>query len=700
MRRVDERRWAVPKGEFRNARHAGYLMTATLVIDRLTIAYAVEAGPTLAVRGLSLSVARGETYGLVGESGCGKSTAALAMLGYRAANARLIAGCVLLAGQDLMRVSPQSLRALRGPAVAMVHQDPIGALNPVLTLGAQLVETLRAHRPASASAMRDEAVAMLGRVALPDPASFMGRYPHQASGGQLQRIAIAMALLARPKLLVLDEPTTGLDVTVEAEVAKLVADLARAFDMAVVYISHNLGLIARVCDRIGVMYAGELVEQGYARAVLALPRHPYTRALIACLPSIAAGPAPVRLATIAGRVPRLDREPTGCAFAPRCPHVRADVCLKAGPIALVATGDGGVARCARIGDLGTMPIVPQTRAALASVGAPRLSLRSVCKRYERGGGLLSRLVPAAGTAAAAVADVSFDVASGEIVALVGESGSGKSTLARIVAGLEQATLGTIRFRDIDIAGLRPRARPFGVASAVQIVFQNPDRTLNPSHRVGRILERALRRSNRADARSMGQRIAALLERVSLPAEAARQWPDALSGGQRQRVAIARALAGDPELVLADEPVSALDVSVQGAIINLLLEVRDATGAAILFISHDLALVHVIADRVVVLRRGRVLETGPRDAIFASPYHPYTRTLLAAAGATRDWPEVAPRASPAGHGGCVHASDCRQFVGSICWQKAPPVRAAGPGHHIACHRPVVELIDAAVPETAA
>ena len=670
----------------------------TLAMEDLSLTYETSAGPILALRHVSLRVARGETYGLVGESGCGKSTAALAMLGYPAPGARWLGGAVRVQEHDLLQASAAQLRSLRGPVVAMVHQDPIGALNPVLTLGAQLLETLRTHRPAAVQAMRSEVVAMLGRVALPEPESFMGRYPHQASGGQLQRIAIAMALLARPRLLVLDEPTTGLDVTVEAEVARLVAELAREFDMAVVYISHNLGLIARVCDRIGVMYAGELVEEGTAQDVFARPQHPYTRALIACLPQWAAGSAPARLATIAGRVPRLGAAPTGCVFAPRCAHVLAPVCLQAGPIAMRVASTACIVRCARAGALDAAPAGAAARAHEKPPRTPGASLQAVGKTYERSGGLLARLLPSRAASTAAVADVSFDVPGGEIVALVGESGSGKSTLARLLAGLETSTAGTILFRGVDITNLRPRERPASVAGAVQIVFQNPDRTLNPAHRVRRILARALRRSKAPGPGNLEQRITQLLERVSLPPETADQWPHALSGGQRQRVAIARALAGDPALVLADEPVSALDVSVQGAIINLLLEVRETTGAAVLFISHDLALVQVIAHQVVVLRRGRVMESGPRDAVFAPPYHPYTHSLLVAAGVLAALPApTLPQPERPGHAGCVHASDCHQRVGAVCWQQPPTVQQAGPGHRIACHRPLSELQGSVVPE---
>ena len=666
---------------------------AAVQIEGLTIAYQAAGGSTLAVRGLSLRVERGETFGLVGESGCGKSTAALALLGYLAPGAHRIAGAVRLQGEDILQASPERLRALRGPGVAMVHQDPVGALNPVLTLGEQLLETLRCHRPQGYAGMRAELLQMLGRVALPEPASFLARYPHQASGGQLQRIAIAMALLARPRVLVLDEPTTGLDVTVEAEVAQLVADLARDFDMAVIYISHNLGLIRRVCGRIGVMYAGELVEQGLAATVFGAPAHPYTMALLACLPHIAPGQPPARLATIAGRVPKLDKEPDGCSYAPRCAFVRDQVCVHSGAIVMAPVAAEHAARCARLGMLHQAAPDHSAVAVDRTVGALRLSLQSVWKRYATAGGLLARLGRQGALATPAAAEVSFDVRAGEIVALVGESGSGKSTLARLVAGLEQVTSGQVLVDAVDVGGLRPRQRSDQQLAAVQLVFQNPDRTLNPSHRVGRILARALRRGGRIDERSMRDRVSALLSQVQLPPETATQWPHALSGGQRQRVAIARALAGKPQLVLADEPVSALDVSVQGAIINLLLDVRDNTGAAILFISHDLALVHAIADRVVVLRRGKVMEAGSRAAVFAPPYHPYTRTLLAAAGAAKDVSHVLEPAPPGlPPGGCLHVDQCRQRIGPICWQQAPPEREVVPGHRITCHRATAELMD--------
>ena len=349
-------------------------------------------------------------------------------------------------------------------------------------------------------------------------------------------------------------------------------------------------------------------------------------------------------------------------------------------------------RCVRAGEL---PAAVGESAMVPPILPPqgvRLQVESVWKRYGGGGGLWSRLRRASGLAPPALAGVSMDVRAGEIVALVGESGSGKSTLARVIAGLEQASAGAVLVDGVDVSALPPRRRPQAQLRAVQIVFQNPDRTLNPSHRVGHILARALRKGSGVAGAERDERIAGLLARVSLPPETGAQWPHALSGGQRQRVAIARALAGEPELVLADEPVSALDVSVQGAIVNLLLDERNQLGTSILFISHDLALVHAISDRVVVLRRGKVMEAGPRDAVFAAPHHPYTRTLLSAAGAARDWPAQAQTAQgvPAATG-CVHANQCRQRIGPVCWQVEPAPRDVAPGHSIACHRSVAELV---------
>ena len=667
-----------------------------LSLTGLSVAFGPVTSPLLAVRDVSIELHRGETLGLVGESGCGKSTVAHALMGHLPPSARLLSGQVSLEGLDLLRCSSAELRQARGPGVAMVHQDPIGALNPVQTLGEQLLEVLQAHRPDSPTAMRQLVVDMLTRVQLAEPESFLGRYPHQASGGQLQRVVIAMALLARPRLLVLDEPTTGLDVTVEAEVAALVQGLARQYDMAVVYISHSLSLIARVCDRVGVMYAGELVETGYVSEMFERPTHPYTRALMRCVPRIAAVSQTTRMATIPGRVPRLSEAPSGCAFAARCAHRVDATCLHAGPIPLTQRDPAHWVRCARSLHLGDNPQASSEQGGAPVIGKVRLQLQGVGKTYEVAGGLWTRWrSPGAGKRA--LDGASLEVRAGEIVALVGESGSGKSTLAKLVIGLEQASQGQALLDGLDIAQLAPRQRPIDVRAAIQIVFQNPDRTLNPSHRVGRILRRAMRFGRQSAAGDADARVRELLERVSLPAEVARAYPNALSGGQRQRVAIARAMAANPKLILADEPVSALDASVQGAIMNLLLEMRDTQAVSVLLISHDLALVHAIADRVVVLRNGRVMESGPRDAVFSPPHHPYTRTLLAAVGAANDPDLREARAGRVGlgrgggaMGGCVHAPQCRQCLGEVCTTRPPPAREIAPGHLIHCHRSPSEL----------
>ncbi len=514
-------------------------MTAVLDIAGLSVAYG--AGPEV-VSGVDLRIGPGESLGLVGESGSGKSTVAMAVMGHLGPG-RVTSGRILLDGADITGLAEPAMRRLRGDRLAMVYQDPIGALNPTMRVGRQLAEAAR-RRDDPARAIRE----VLTRTRFPDPERILRRWPHELSGGQAQRIVIAMALLARPRLLILDEPTTGLDVTVEAEVTDLVAEIAAAGESALLYISHDLNLIAKVTLRVGVMQEGRIVEEGPVGEVLATPQHPYTRHLLDCLPR-------------------------------------------------------GIGKTAREG--GTPPLVRLDR--LTRVFS---------------GGLFSK-----GPEVRAADGVSFHIGRGETVALIGESGSGKSTVARILIGLDTADGGTVDFDGQAIAQLPAGARPRDLIRRIRIVFQNPDGTLNPAHRVGRILARALKRAGKPrDAAS----VEALLALVRLPPETARRRPAALSGGQRQRVAIARAFAGTPDLVIADEPTSALDVSVQAAIVDLMGDVQQASGTAVLFISHDLALVRSIADRVVVLYQGKIVEEGPAAEIFAAPQHAYTKTLLAAA----------------------------------------------------------------------
>ncbi|MBI1774936.1 MAG: ABC transporter ATP-binding protein [Proteobacteria bacterium] len=668
------------------------MTTPVLRLQNLTVVYGDSDGEAMAVRDLSLSLASGESYGLVGESGCGKTTVAYAIVRHLADNGRVSAGRIFLGEEDVLALDADALRRLRGAGVAMVYQDPASALNPVLTIGRQLVEAVRAHRSLSKASAEAEVVAMLSRVRLPRPQALLQRNKHELSGGQLQRVVIAMALLARPRLLILDEPTTGLDATIEAEVADLIAELAKGFGMSMIYISHNLRLIARVCDRVGVMYAGALVEEGTARQILAEPKHPYTAGLVQCLPSLLGPIGSKRLPSIPGQPPVPHAMPPGCAFAPRCRFAVARRCDTVPGPSLESVGPGRRVSCLRHSEIASLAAPAEAEAAPARVeGGVRLAIDGLTKDYGGGRGLagFGRARPSL----RANDGISLSVRVGEILGLVGESGSGKTTLGRIVIGLEQATAGRVDLNGVDIARLMVRRRPAELIRAIQMVFQNPDSTLNPAHRVGWIISRAIRRlGGAADRRSMAARVDRLLELVRLPNEIVGRFPHELSGGQRQRVAIARAFAADPELVIADEPVSALDVSVQAAIVNLLVDVQEGQGATVVFISHDLALVRHVADRVAVLFKGRVVETGLASQVFRPPWHPYTEMLLSVDDpARRRSPPPAWEEGKADGQGCPFAARCPRRVGPICDTDAPALRAVESGHMISCHVPPSELL---------
>ena len=652
-----------------------------LDIAGLRVAY--DDGPAI-VRGVDLRLRAGETYGLVGESGCGKSTIAYAVERHLEGGGRITGGTIKVDGIDVETLSPGDLRRWRGSVVSLVQQNPTTALNPSMRIGSQLLEVF-AGRPGRSADDRDAQIdTVLRRVRFQDPRRIRASWPHQLSGGQVQRVTIAMALLTRPKLLLLDEPTTGLDATIEAEVATLVKEIARdAGDMALLYISHNLGLIARVADRIGVMYAGQIVEEGTARAVLKTPAHPYTRSLLASLPGNPALRPGDRLHTIPGQVPRPEDLGGGCAFLPRCPSAKPGLCDTGVALTLCeAGGEGHVARCLRLGDLADQAFAPQAHSTPARDGSPAIveiaDLDRTFRSRSRFGGASETVVAANG--------VSFTIGQGEIVSLVGESGSGKSTIARILTGLDTADSGRALGFGVNLAQLPAEERAAALVSAIRIIFQNPDNTLNPAHRIGRILRRALKRGGRP---SGADAVADLVRAVRLPSDAASRFPSDLSGGQRQRVAIARALAGRADLIIADEPVAALDVSVQAAIIELLRDVHAGQGSAILFISHDLDLVRHISDRVVVLYRGTVVEQGPAAAVFAAPHHPYTEVLLAAVhppDPDHDAPEM-PFADDSGAGPepglCPFVGRCHRSLPVCRHRPAPEQRLAGQ-HMIRCH----------------
>ncbi len=650
------------------------------------IVYATRGGEVPVIPALSFRMDAGEAMGLVGESGCGKSTVALSIVRYLGRAGRLVRGRILFEGRDLATLDERELRAVRGRRIAMVYQDPMASLNPVMTVGRQLMEVPTIHEGVGAAAAHTRALEMLREVKLADPATIMTRYPHQLSGGQQQRIVIAMALIAEPALLVMDEPTTGLDVTVEAAVLDLVRELRRRRRTAILFISHNLGTVVRVCDRIGVMYRGELVEEGSVRQIFTDPRHPYTRGLLDCLPALGRDKRHAPLVPIPGQLEPTFARPPGCGFAARCVHVDRARCTSA-PIPL-RPRDG--ARGHRVACVRAAELAPWTRrrpdgtaADAAGASDPMISTQRLSQLYHPRSGLFG-----AGRAPVrALRDVDVVAGRGQTLAIVGESGCGKSTLAKVLAGIEVATDGHVRLDGAEIGGRRK----------LQMVFQNPESTLNPSHTVGYAIGRALRRLRDGAPADPSAGVARLLEIVKLAPELARRKPRQLSGGEKQRVAIARALAGDPDVIVADEPVSALDVSVQATIVNLLAELQAAHGTTLVFISHDLAVVRYLADHVAVMYLGAVVEFGRVGSVFAPPYHPYTEALLSAVPVPdpdRQYARIllegpVPRASEALHG-CPFASRCPRKVGAVCDDTPPPVHRLAGDHRIACHIPAGEL----------
>jgi peptide/nickel transport system ATP-binding protein len=663
-------------------------MADILAFEDVCVTHQGRAGALPILDHVSLRLEAGAAFGLVGESGCGKSTVALATMRFLPRGMSLTSGRILFEGRDLAALDTASLRRLRGRRVAMVYQDPMAALNPVMTIGRQLMEVPLLHGERDARKAEARAIGMLHEVRLPDAAAMMARYPHQLSGGQQQRVVIAMALMAEPALLVMDEPTTGLDVTIEAAILEMVRDLRARFGTAILFISHNLGTVARLCDRVGVLYAGRLVETGNVRDVFGAPAHPYTRGLLDALPDLDRPRAASALQPILGTLSAADRSRSGCAFVPRCSSAQPEICAS-GPIALEpASLPGHEVRCARYAALpGRGPAIT-AKPTPSSDGDALLEAQDLSKVYRIGGGLGG----GARRDIRALTNVSVTARRRSTLAIVGESGSGKSTFARVVAGLAGDAEGNMILAGTALPA-RVEARRQIDLRRIQMVFQNPDSTLNPSHSVGFALMRPLQRLRGLGADAARRAAEGLMASVQLPLELMGRRPSQLSGGQRQRVAIARALAGEPDLLIADEPVSALDVSVQAAIVNLLAELRAGSEMALVLISHDLALVRHMADWVAVMYLGRIVEYGPAPEVFAPPHHPYTEALLAAVPRPNpDAPSPAIVLSGAMPSptdimaGCGFASRCPRRIGTICDSVPPPERRFG-AHRIACHLPL-------------
>jgi peptide/nickel transport system ATP-binding protein len=586
----------------------------------------LETGEPI-IEDVSFQIAPGEILGVVGESGSGKSTLALALLGYTRPGVQFRAGTVEVGGESVIGRDDRALRALRGKVVSYVPQDPGGALNPSMRVGDAILDVLRAHRP---DASGDESLtAALARVEMHRDRGFDRRYPHQLSGGQQQRVTIAMATVCEPPVAVLDEPTTGLDVLTQDRVLAELLRLRADQHMAMVYVSHDLAVVARMADRIVVMYAGRVLEAGPTSAVLEHPRHPYTQALVSAIPDVH---QPRALRGIGGVSVGVGEWPAGCAFAPRCEHAQPQ-CESVLP-ALTAAATGLSVRCCRWQELSLEHAEASAvrMPAGARGGVPLLEVSGLEARYRS----QSDDTPA-------VRDVSFAIEPGECVALVGESGSGKSTIARCVAGLHVPSAGTITFDGRPVEGAA-RARPLDARRRIQIVFQNPYQSLNPRHRVQASIERPLRVLRRLSSAEARHEVGELLARVRLPARLGERFPGELSGGERQRVAIARALAAKPDLLVCDEVTSALDVSVQAAVLELLQELRVDLQLSMLFITHNLGVVACVADSVLVMDQGSVCEAGPVDGVLNAPTNDYTQRLLKAAPSLsegRAAPTVAP-----------------------------------------------------------
>ncbi|MCP5096359.1 MAG: ABC transporter ATP-binding protein [Chloroflexi bacterium] len=678
-------------------------------VENLGLAYETRKGDIHAVRDVSFEIHRGETLGIVGESGCGKSTVAYGLVNYMGKNGKIVKGDIIFQGQSLINRDEEELRRLRGDQISMVYQDPMTSLNPVIRIGEQMTEVLTVHRGVTAEEARDPCIEMLRRVYMPDPAKVLERYPHQISGGQQQRVVIAMAMLNNPALLIMDEPTTALDVTVEAAALDLVADLRRQFDTAILIISHNLGVIARVSDRVGVMYAGEMVELAAVKDIYANPQHPYTQGLIRCLPKLGRDKASSILYPIRGRVPSPANLPPGCTFEPRCDYVR-DACRAQHP-QLRSIGYEHMSRCLFSEEIDAsqwqptddliIPDLDEAEAAKADNG-PILKVDGLKTYYRHPGSSPLNIIGLGKKEyVKAVDGVTFDVDHGKTLGVVGESGCGKSTLIKAIIGLEDVTAGAANFMGFDVKG-GVRQRDISMVRELQMVFQNPDSTMNPSYSVGQQIERPLRRFKVVPKEKIREEVVRLLRAVKLDEHYYDRLPRQLSGGEKQRIGIARALAGRPDLVLCDEPVSALDVSVQAAVLNLLLEIQAQLGTTMIFIAHDLSVVRFFSDYIAVMYLGKFMEIGAAEAIYAPPYHPYTESLLAAVPVPD--PSVkqehirlegnvpSPLNPPSG---CPFHTRCprRELApdgGKVCETETPPWQEAGDGHRIFCHIPVEQL----------
>lgn len=671
-----------------------------LKINNLSVAYRHEDALLPAVRDFSLEIAAGQTYGLVGESGSGKSTVAMAVMGYLGRGGQIVRGNIEFDGRDLLSMSASEIGQVWGRDITLVPQDPLSSLNPSMRIGEQIAEGVRHHLNLSAEEAKDRTLSLLDRVRVPDARRVARSYPHEISGGMQQRVLIAMALSAEPKLIVLDEPTTSLDVTTQAAVLDLLRDLVSERQTAILYITHNLGVVAGLCDKVAVLYAGELVEDAPTGSLFRRPLHPYTQGLLDSVPRLGQNKAGVQLTAIPGQIPSLTERRTGCVFAPRC-ALALEQCFNEWPT-LDVTPQAHQVRCHRWPEIAAGEISARHRSGAAVAGIAGtsdetiLDVTDVKVEFPINRSLMDFLAGRPRESVKAVDGISVSIQKGHTLGLVGESGSGKTTLARAIVGLVGRTGGEIELLGATLPA-KLSQRDLETLKRLQYVFQNPDEALNPYLTIGETLQRpfiTLMGQTRAEAQVNATN---LLAAVRLPVAYMERMPGQLSGGEKQRVAIARGFATIPKLLLADEPVSSLDVSVQASILQLMSELQKSNDSTMLFISHDLAVVGYLADRIAVLYAGRLMELADAADLFEPPYHPYTEALLSAI------PLVDPDANQQGirltgdvpsqinvPTGCPFHPRCPRYLGDICRDLAPPWQETAQGARIFCHIPPADL----------